>query len=718
MDVTPYSSITPMELGSRLAAIREAAAVKQAELARRITWSPAMLSRVESGERALAPDELSTILTAIGTPAADKLLHDLERTWTVLPRPQLDHPDTDLLWEAELVAQDLEKLRAEPDVRLAFERRLSEFIGELRQTAALLLKREHLIAFVGSIGIGKSTAICRMTKLEVSDAKGGLPIPVLEAGAGGITICEVHLRTGPAYGVIIEPRSDNEIRADVTDFAEHILRKTSAHTEDSEDGDTDVQGISKEIERAIRNMARLSVRRVRGADGKVTRSDEAQELARQHGDVRELAVAILARMELHSRDRRDIWYDTSSGKEPLVWLKDTFEKINNGRHPEFSLPRRLEVVVPTRLLEVEDLSVRIVDTKGIDRTAARADLEHHLDDPHTLTVLCSGFNNAPAAEARLLLERAREVDVRSLESRTLLLVLPRPNEALAVKDESGTPVETAEEGYELKGEQILLSVEPLHLTDYAVGFFNAHQDDPLRLRSLLADRLAVVRHSFRTRLEDITKNAKALVANHEKEETRAVVRQASDMFAAWIGGHRSPKALTAHVQESLLGQMAATHVGAIRASINREGEWPNFSYSHHLAHGARRVAVLSCGDAVHGFAELCGTMLANPHLAEASDLIAQANRVLQDSYEELLRKVQLMGQTIFHGALRGDSDFWSRCQSEWGRGPGYRTRVTEHNVEWFNGKARQELEATLYSLIDKEWRAALERVSALLMTED
>lgn len=38
-------------------------------------------------------------------------------------------------------------------------------------------------------------------------------------------------------------------------------------------------------------------------------------------------------MELPRRDRRDIWHDVSTGKQPLEWLKETFEKVNNGRHP-------------------------------------------------------------------------------------------------------------------------------------------------------------------------------------------------------------------------------------------------------------------------------------------------------------------------------------------------------------------------------------------------
>ncbi len=61
-------------VGKYIATLREQARLKQAELARKLTWSPAVLSRVESGERTLGGDELATILNGIGTPEALKLL--------------------------------------------------------------------------------------------------------------------------------------------------------------------------------------------------------------------------------------------------------------------------------------------------------------------------------------------------------------------------------------------------------------------------------------------------------------------------------------------------------------------------------------------------------------------------------------------------------------------------------------------------------------------
>lgn len=713
-DFVPTQGASPqtIEIGRNLALLRERGGLKQAELARRLTWSPAVLSRVESGEREVAAEELGDILTGIGTPEAQRFLELLRREWLQLARPPLDHPDQDLLWEAELVSQALAELRENPNIRRAFERRISEYLSEICDTAQLLIRRDHQIAFIGSIGIGKSTAICRLTGLEVPDKHGKGSIPVLEVGGGGVTICEVHLRSGPAFGIIVDPRSDEEIRADVADFADY-LRADNSVPEDDDGTGSGGQGISKEVERAIRNMAGLKVRREKGAHGKTVRKDEARELSQKAASTRELVVEILARMELHRRDTRDLWYDASSGKFPLEWVRETFERINNGKQPDVSLPRRIEIVVPKTLIAIDDLSVGIIDTKGIDRTAARADLESHLDEAHTLAVLCSSFNNAPAAEPRLLLERARDIGARNLELNSALLVLPRLNEALAVKDESGIRSETIEEGYELKGEQVAMALAPIGLQNLPTEFYNAFEDRPERLAGFLSERLQAVRQNFRRRMSDIVANARSLLANHEKAQTQEVLRAAGKMFATWVAQNDSVAALQGHVQDSLLDEIAQTYASTVRASVRREGEWHNLSYSHHLGHGARRVAVLALGRRVTSFTELCATLAGNPDYVDAAHLIEQAARVLQASYDELLRKIQLMGQTAFKDQLKADSAFWAACENEWGQGPGYKVRVSDHNRIWFTAAERTALEEELRSLIEREWKETLQRVTAL-----
>ena len=711
--MSAVAEINQQEIGRRLAQVREAAGIKQAELARRITWSPAVLSRIESGERELSPDELKTLMEAIGTPEALQLSQALEREWRELPRPPLDHPDQELLWQAEQVCRDLVEFRNQPDVRHAFERRLTEYLDDIWNTAGLLLKREHQVAFIGSKGIGKSTAICKVTGLEVPGVDGAAPAPVLEAGGGGVTICDVHLRAGLGYGLLIDPCSDDEIRAHVADFAEHIM-KGSADFEDETAGEDEARGIAQEMERAIRNLADLKVRREKIKGGKTLRHDKAKELASKAASSREFVVDVLARMELHRRDRRDIWYDPSAGRSPLAWLKDTFEQVNNGRHPEFTLPRRIEIVVPQSLLGTGDLSVRFIDTRGIDRTAARADLERHLDDPHTLAMLCSSFNDAPSVAAHQLLERAREAGIRRIELNAALLVLPRANEALAVKDESGVRAESVEEGYDLKAEFAAMALEPLGLQHLRIGFFNAFGDDPARMRTLILDCLGAIRQSFRSRIEETIRSARTLLLNHEKEQVQEVLRAAAGMLSTWVSQNQGVPSLSGHVQDSLMSQIQISYASTVRATVRREGDWHNLNYGHHLGYGARRLAVLALEPLVEKFKAVTELMEGSPEYVEAKDLIQQARRVLDLASEDLLRKAQIMGETSFKEALKIDPSLWLNCENEWGQGPGYRNRVAEWNREWFSAESRRNLERELWDVVTREWAVALKRLSSLL----
>src|SRR4051812_2872228 len=82
-------AVSSIELGRRISQLRDQANIKQAQLARSITWSPAVMSRVEAGDRPVSPEELDSILEAIGTPDALRLSEILHREWAFLDRPDL-----------------------------------------------------------------------------------------------------------------------------------------------------------------------------------------------------------------------------------------------------------------------------------------------------------------------------------------------------------------------------------------------------------------------------------------------------------------------------------------------------------------------------------------------------------------------------------------------------------------------------------------------------
>ena len=388
------------ELGRELARVREAAGLTQAELAGRLGVSQTVVSRTESGERQLQDDRIRDFAEAIGTEEARGLETRRSRDWSKLKRPPLGHPNHDLLWSTELKLRELTTLLSQPDITQAFARRIEALCDEIESAAEELFKRECNLVFIGKIGVGKTSAICQIAGLTVSSPGSRRPSPLLDVGAGRTTLCEVQIRTGPT-SIVVEPCTDAEVRAHVADFAEKLLH---AIKDGSERGvSQDDQIMSREVERAIRNMANLRRPSSRRTEGPRT-PDPARELARQIVDeeikrgkgeqdaASRLQFEILSRMRTDRRQRQDLSWDQGAGVDHRKWLKSEFHRINTGNNPEFTVPKRIRVFVDVPLLSLDgDVEIRIVDTKGIDETVARADLEKHVGASHTVLVLCSGF---------------------------------------------------------------------------------------------------------------------------------------------------------------------------------------------------------------------------------------------------------------------------------------------------------------------------------------
>jgi transcriptional regulator with XRE-family HTH domain len=706
-------------LGKHIAALREHAGYKQNELAKKLEWSAAVLSRVETGERPLTDDELEIVLNGIGGEGAERLKAQVRRRWQVLPEPPLGDPDADLLWEAEQSAQQICALSEQPDVKQFFERRLVRYKDEFEVAAQRVMNKRYKAAFLGTIAVGKSTAICRAERLELPSPK-GMPKAVLETGSGGITICEVHLRQGPGYGLIIEACTEDEIRRHVIDFSNFLINPSQPAQGDENDGESGSPGISREVERALRQMTGLRKKRAeKRPDGTlIPASDDARQLAASVADVKALSVEILARMELHKRDRRDLWYSDDSGKNPLEWLQETFERVNNGRHPEFTLPKRIELVIPSAVLGDSSLSVTLVDTQGIDDVVERADLEQHFDDPHTVVLLCTKFNEAPSTSVRRLLTRAKEGGVRTLLTHAAILALPHPGEALAVKDHDGHLAETPIDGYELKGDEVQLKLQPMGLVSLPVTFFNAADDAPSVLRSFILSRIEAVREFHRQGLREIIQGANALLTNYEKEQAREVMRVAARRLETWLQNNAELSAKPAtRVHESLLTAIRSAHPRTVFAAVVREGEWQNLDYAHQLSHGARRIATQIAEPKLTGFKAIAENLLQDDQLIEAHDLIRQTVRLLEGGFDTLVRKVQLVGQSIHADEMSEDAAFWAACDREWGRGGGYRDRINNRNQAWFETAHEGHADTRVVEVIKSAWGEATASVRELLHQE-
>ena len=706
---------TTTEVGAYLAHLREKAGLKQNELASKVTWSPAMLSRVESGERTLSEEELDSILDAIGTQEALTLKETVERVWLYLDRPPLGHPDEQILWEAEQALAKAKGLADSPDIKNLLAKRLEIFISQINGAAESVLKTEHNVAFVGKIGVGKTTALCRMAGLEVQ--KADRMEPVLEVGAGGTTVCEVRLQGDSGYGIHVEPMDADDFHREVLEFAHFLTRSPEEENPEQDETARDAHGTSKEIERVIRNMSGLTVRRVRSDDRKRERIDQAAQLAEKYPDADTLASEILAKIQPQKRTKRQLWYPESSGQEPLVWLKETFEQLNNGRHSDFSLPKRIDIIVPKAILGDGPFSFCLVDTKGIDATTERADLEAYFNEPGTLMVLCSSFNDVPSTEVQELLSRARDAGFSDLEAKATILSLPRSDEALAVKDDyTRMPAESVAEGYELKGEDAERHLKSQNLPYADIAFFNAREDDPQDLTVFLLQRIEAIRQRQSYKLDEAISGAIALVENADEAQVQEVYQQAAHRMMVWLENNQDAGDLSTRLESSLIAAINRAYASSVRASVRRQGDWHHPNYSYQMGYGARLMAARSVTVKLENFKAITENLLQDEELEPAFGLVRQARRILEDGVETLLLRSELLGKRIYIEHLEPDSTFWRRCDVRWGQGYGYRDDVVQYHRNWFSS-SDQDFQAMVQELVEREWQQVLERLAAILDPE-
>lgn len=706
-----------IEQGGYLARLREEAGINQNELAKRVGWSAPLLSRVESGERAVSEDELREILNAVGSGEALRFIETSGREWRSLPKPPLGHPSEDILWEADGALRDVQSLADNPDIKNSFANLLGSVKENIRESAESVSRTEYSVAFVGDIGVGKTTAICRALGLETPDAKTGAPTAALEVGAGGITVCEVHIVEGPEYAIRVEPLSEREIRREVREFCALLKEPPPAGDDDA----SDPIGTSKEIERAIRNMSGLARKRrtVVDPDGRRRREteDPAKKLVDEAKSVDELVVEVLARIRLDARTRREVRYTPASAEgDPLTWLKERFREINNGRAAEFSIPRRIEVVTPNRILGDKSMTIRVIDTKGIDATSQRADIETLFGEPNTVSMLCSPFVATPSPSVQRLLSRADEAGYGQIEYRAAILGLTKHDEALAVKYDDGAPVDEAQEGYDLKQVDAKNRLTAIKIPNVSVGFFNALHDDPERLRGFILKTVGRLRDQKAAVLEKNVENARSLLDNFEREQSMTVHREAARRLDVWLNRNenldltQSPLA----VEGSLMQSINSVHPSSLSASVRREGEWDGLEYSHELARGARVVAVNVVQSKLVSFRNVADNILDDSQLEEARGFVLQALTVFESGVDALYRKCGLSGSEIHTLDMKSAPSLWSKSDYEWGRGPGYRNRVAAHHSNWFSGDAATSRRNEIRDLIIHEWSEIMGKLSSIL----
>lgn len=306
---------------------------------------------------------------------------------------------------------------------------LQSKIETLTEIEEILNFDKYKIAFIGTVGLGKTTAICHLFNLigefSVTDTSNDKKKTVqkiqelLSTGSGRTTICEVIIKAQEKTYIEIEPYSTENMEKLIIDFCDSF----------SDDVETSSgEGIPREIETAIRNVVDFKYEYKTTSDGtkKQIRIDRAKEAHDTLGleDFKKLAIS---NAELMQRNKTKIIFE---GGDEKAWIKDTFKQINQSELKEFSIPEKIYICVSKNILSGSDLYQfdSVIDTKGIDEVAIRRDLEEYINKKDTICLFTTAFNSAPETNILELMKFYLQQKSKDLHQKFSVFVLPKKEE--------------------------------------------------------------------------------------------------------------------------------------------------------------------------------------------------------------------------------------------------------------------------------------------------
>jgi transcriptional regulator with XRE-family HTH domain len=639
---------------------REKSGLSQANLAVELGVNASVVSRLESSEQADAK-MAERYLAALKTDLAKEIAAFFSERWRHIERPDFLHPDRAIMWNAEHALHTLDVFERSSQFDPILQDPLTKLRNRIILEVDFIRQKEHGIAFVGEIGVGKTTALSFVTNLIVSD--GDKKKSIFPTGSGRTTVCEVAIKIAPAFGIAVDCLTEEQIRRLVTDLINGLKFGKN--------------GLPSELERVVRNMADVRRVMIRMKDGKLETRDQLKALIEKFTDIDGAIGEVMARMKLESRTETQMILskDTEGSME---WLSTNISRINFGQHPRFSVPQRITVLLPLEALRKTPFLISVIDTKGVEGTTQRPDLMAQIEDSRTVTVLCCKFSDAPGNTPLGILRESLDAGSDATDGERLcLLVLPREDEALKIVDDAGNTPSTSEEGYAVRQAQIGQQFATEGLPSIPINFFQVGADEPEIVWEWLTSRIEAIRAAKVVRIQRHVEAAENLVTNADIAKTREARRTIAETMAKAAERFRVLPAILRPAHLNLVIEAKKTHHNTVAASVNRRGNWDGFPIAHILGQGVRIDANLRTRDIFVRIDEAIEVLRDDfEHLPDVAQFLQGLKDDVQEWRKEFLTRVALAGRTLFSPYLNQAREMWEKCENRYGGGSGYRVDVS------------------------------------------
>ncbi len=565
------------------------------------------------------------------------------------------------------------------------------------------IEKRNLV-FIGSIGSGKTTALCSLLDLVDEEGK-----ELLVTGAGGSTLSEVEIQLSEDNNSKIEINfiSKEELKNLIVDFAAYIRARINPK-------DKRPRGeLSQEVLRAIRNIVGLKKKKKEDAGvnlykeklKKYSSSEKDKEKAHQEF-IDNLLKKIKDTYPKEENFDREGGFDKILTKEGSLsekeFIKNKFSAINNVTLDNYSIPTKIIISLAKKEFgenKIWKYYEKIIDTKGLDKATERKDIKNYLLDSKNILFFATTFANAPDANIFYQIEnfskKAKNNAFVPIEKRGAILVLPRGDEPCHKVGAEGD----YEEGIAIAADNINDKLLPIKdtIVEKNILFFDAKEpkENTKEEVVLAIKNLVEGLDKSNLKIEELTK---------AKDEILKVVLS-TDSKNTLISALKKINLLEFIIRDINFGELFSTkfyeiapHWNTMHAINTRKGVWEWRGID--LYFDAQNVLIA-------GIAQSFNEKIAKikKYIEKiASSSLQPINSYIQKDLLDLIYNFETRIKEVFKTHLENNefrkenNSFWYYLTGDEIRGEGYTTRVIstyrEHLSNLYN---------FIQQLIEKEW---------------
>ena len=566
-------------------------------------------------------------------------------------------------------------------------------------------RKSFKAAFIGKIGVGKTSAISKLLNLQYKEAEDVEIIEILKTGSGRTTVCEVIFEYAERYSIAIQPLPETEVRQTVSDFSEFIWNKINKDvSEDAEGGSL----LSEEMNRCIRNMLGIPIKREKLPEGKQKSVDMAIELAKGCKSIDELKELMFECLSIEQRTELEIWPSPEENKEWQKWLKKHFADINDGKNKKMSLPEKLIVRGPLSL-EINGINWSIVDTRGIDGNVSRSDLRKVISEDGTFPIVTSSFNDAPDADARSVLEMGCNLGyLEKLKREAVLLILDK-DESHKITDidpKLTTKKDKILDGRAIREEQIYNKLTHDLKWDGCIAFFDCKQEDSENLWEILSSRYKVYLDFYNKEILSVCSAINELL-KAEEQQYIAFSNALQTLYEQWrkIADEDTPN--WEHFGNKLLKHLEKIHHRTLAASIRRKGVYSNLDFYEIV----RSIATKSGNDFVFNestkLQKSLTRIVEDNGFLDFQDQVNSESRKIEREMQNFVEQLGDLASNTWNIYLGSQQVTWDDWDAEWGRGAGYKKRVLAKINNWLQSQLSTDMHQQFLRIVAARWGRVL-----------